>query len=265
MIVKMLMEDTCQTPGFRSEHGLSLYIESNGVRILFDTGQSSAFIQNADTLGIDLSKVDFAVLSHAHYDHSGGIAAFLACNDHAPVYVSPFAFDDLRSGPDRYIGPDKSLSGHPRLVSVAARTRLADGIYVYPAFAQTPVQPVRAYGLQTQRNGELIPDDFRHEQYLEIVEDGRKLLLSGCSHMGAINILHWFHPDVLIGGLHLFKLDPHSADQAALDTVAHALAATNTVFYTCHCTGLPQYEHLKQSIGDRISHLTSGQEITISS
>ncbi|HPJ02830.1 MAG TPA: MBL fold metallo-hydrolase [Candidatus Limiplasma sp.] len=263
MIVKVLMEDTCPNHGFLFEHGLSLYIEASGYKILFDTGQSSAFIRNAETLGVDLAQVDFAVLSHAHYDHSGGISSFLQFNDHAKVYVSQYAFDDIRHGPDKYIGPDKALKTHPHLVPVTGNMRLADGISVYSGEGNPPVQPVRSFGLTMQRDGELLPDDFRHEQYLEIIDGGRRVLISGCSHKGIQNIVHWFKPDILIGGLHLYNLDPQGDGRADLDNVARDLAETGATFYTCHCTGVPQYEYLKQAMRDQLFYISSGQEITV--
>ena len=262
MIVKALVEDTCENSAFRTEHGLSLYIEANGRKILFDTGQSSAFIQNAQMLGVDLTQVDFAVLSHAHYDHSGGIEAFVSLNDHAPVYVSQYAFDDVRHG-DRTIGMDPALKTHPRIVFVTENTRLAGGISVYPAQGRNPLEPIRSRGLSAIRNGALIPDDFRHEQYLEIVENGKRTLVSGCSHKGIVNIVQWFAPDVLIGGFHLYDLDPQGEGRQELDAIALTLQNAGTLYYTCHCTGVKQYAYLKRTLGDRLFYISSGQEITV--
>ncbi len=263
MIVKALMEDTCPSNAFISEHGLSLYIETGGHKILFDTGQSSGFATNAKAMGVDLSQVDFAVLSHAHYDHSGGIKTFLSLNSHAPVYVSPHSFDDVRHGPERYIGPDKKLKNHPRLKPVHAITQLADGITVHPSEGKMPVLPVRSFGLTVQRGGTIQPDDFRHEQYLEIIEDGRRILISGCSHKGIQNIVHWFTPDVLVGGLHLHNLDPATEARKELDAIAQALLDTGATYYTCHCTGVPQYEALKRIMQDKLFYISAGQEITV--
>ncbi len=263
MIVKALMEDTCTSSSFSSEHGLSLYIETNGKRILFDAGQSSAFAKNAEAMGVDLTKVDFMVLSHAHYDHSGGIGTFLSINNHAPVYVSKYAFDDIRHGPDRYIGPDKTLKNHPRLQPVSEITRLGDGISVYPSQGKPSILPVRSFGLTMRRDGKILPDDFRHEQYLEIVESGRRILISGCSHKGIQNIVHWFKPDVLIGGFHLYNLNPEGEGLKDLAAVARELLKTGATYYTCHCTGVPQYETLKSIMQDRIFYISTGQEITV--
>jgi len=69
------------------EWGLSIYIEYNGHKILLDTGASGRFARNAENLGIDLASVELGVLSHAHYDHADGMAAFFACNAHAPFYL----------------------------------------------------------------------------------------------------------------------------------------------------------------------------------
>lgn len=263
MIVKTLMEDTACDPSFLSEHGLSLYIEANGRKILFDTGQSSVFVENAEKLGVDLSQVDFAVLSHAHYDHGGGLQTFLKLNDHAPVYVSPFAFDECLNAAGKTIGLDSSLQGNPRLVLANENTRLPDGFSVYSGEGHTPVEPINAYGLQTKRYGAVIPDDFRHEIYLEIAEGGKRILISGCSHKGIVNIVHWFQPNVLIGGFHLMKLDPQGDGKAILNAVAQELAGANTLYYTCHCTGVLQYKYLKQYMQDRLFFISSGQEISV--
>ena len=263
MIVKVLMENTAVNPAFHAEHGLSLYIEANGSKILFDAGQSPAFAENAETLDVDLSQVDFAVLSHAHYDHSGGMQTFLSLNDHAPVYVSPYAFDEYLHGTDKYIGVDPALQGNPRLQPVAEPLRVADGVAILPREGHSYVHPIESYGLNVRRKGVISPDDFRHEQYLLITEGDRRILISGCSHRGIVNIVHWFHPDVLIGGFHLMKLDPQGDGQEALDQVASELLAYPTVYHTCHCTGVPQYEYLKPKMGDRLFYISAGQEITV--
>ena len=92
MKITCLAENTTSRPDIEAEHGLSLYIETNGKKILFDMGQGELFIRNAKRLGIDLSDVDIAVISHGHYDHGGGLRSFLEINKKAPVYISEHAF-----------------------------------------------------------------------------------------------------------------------------------------------------------------------------
>ena len=89
----MLIENTTLSPAWVAEHGLSLLVETAGQRVLFDTGASAAFADNAERMGIDLFSVDAVVLSHGHVDHGGGLSRFLELNSHAPVWVSPYAFE----------------------------------------------------------------------------------------------------------------------------------------------------------------------------
>ena len=116
MRVTMLLDNIAADPRLAAEHGLSLYIETEKHRILFDAGQSDAFARNAEALGIDLSAVDIAFVSHGHYDHTGGIARFLELNDHAPVYVHKEAFGQHVHKDGRTIGMPAGLAGNPRLV-----------------------------------------------------------------------------------------------------------------------------------------------------
>ena len=86
MKITALLENTASDCCMMTEHGLSLYIEAQGKKILFDMGQTDLFYKNALTLGIDLAEVDIAILSHGHYDHGGGLEKFLEINKKAPVY-----------------------------------------------------------------------------------------------------------------------------------------------------------------------------------
>ena len=103
MRITALLENTSAC-GLPVEHGLSLFVEmENGCRFMFDMGQTGLFARNAETLGIDLNIADFAVLSHGHYDHGGGLATFLRLNDHAPVYMSRHAFEPHFNGTEKYL------------------------------------------------------------------------------------------------------------------------------------------------------------------
>ena len=116
MKITVLAENTAVSNDFGAEHGLSLLIESDGKKILFDMGQTDLFASNASLLGINLSDVDIAVLSHGHYDHGGGLKKFLEANTKAPVYINKHAFEPHYNGAEKYIGLDTSLSRNPRLI-----------------------------------------------------------------------------------------------------------------------------------------------------
>lgn len=124
MMLKVLSENTVASKEFGCEHGLSLYVETDRLHLLFDTGASGVFAENAEKLGVDLSAVDIAVLSHGHYDHGGGLQTFLKKNERAKVYVQRRAFDphyaDRPDGNKAYIGLDMALLPNERFVFCGA-------------------------------------------------------------------------------------------------------------------------------------------------
>ena len=164
MKITALTENTSAF-GLPAEHGLSLFIELNGRALLFDTGQTALFADNALRLNIDLRNVDICVLSHGHYDHGGGLERFLEINSKAPVYLSRYAFEPHFNG-ERYIGLDTSLSESDRLVFTDGVTKIAEGLTLYSCNEREKKLDLGSFGLNAEHGGRLIPDDFRHEHYL---------------------------------------------------------------------------------------------------
>ena len=249
MKIVTLMENTACRDYLSFEHGLSLYLETETHKILFDAGQSAAFAENAEKLGVDLQDVDFAVLSHGHYDHGGGLGCFLEINETAPVYVSQYAFEP-HYGANGYIGLDFGLQSSDRIRYVAEETVLAKGI----TLCQLKAVPMDTAGLLVEENSVKKPDDFRHEQYLLIEEKGKRILISGCSHKGILQIAEAFRPDILIGGFHFMKI----TEEETLKNAAEKLLTYDTVYYTGHCTGQKQYDYLKAVMGDKLHYIAAG-------
>lgn len=260
MRIWTLMENTSGSAALKAEHGLSLYLETGTKRILFDTGQSGAFWENAEKLGIDLAQAEFAVLSHGHYDHGGGLRRFLEGNSHAPVYLNRHAFLPCYHGPDRYIGLDQDLKSQPRLHFVDDVFSLGEGLELRTCNDRQRPYQSQSGELSVFSGGNHVPDLFLHEQYLLVEEEGKRILFSGCSHKGICNLLHWFSPDVLIGGFHLSKLDPKGQE---LYEIGQILRESGTRFYTCHCTGQAQYEALSSLLGQRLTYLSTGMCIEL--
>ena len=256
MKLQVLIENTASRPDLAAEHGLSLHLETRGLKILFDTGKTGAFADNAARLGADLSQVDLCVLSHGHYDHGGGLARFLELNDHAPVYLSRHAFSPCYSS-GNYIGLDPALEGNPRLIPVDDALELAEGITLFSCNDLPRPHPFGVFGQTLLEKGCHVPDRYLHEQYLVIEEGGKRICVSGCSHKGALNICHWLQPHVFIGGFHFMKLDPQGQELAQ---AAALLARGSAHYYTGHCTGEPQYRALKQVLGSRLNDLQTGRE-----
>lgn len=263
MKLTVLCENTSLNDAIRAEHGLSLYIETGSHRILFDMGQSDAFLHNAKLLDVDLSRVDLAILSHGHYDHGGGIRAFLEINQTAPVYLRADAFGYHYHGSEKYIGLDQTLEGHPRLIKTADTQILAEGLTLYSCNQQFRSYATDSAGLCIRCGKDLRPENFLHEQYLLITENNRRILISGCSHKGILNIARWFSPDILIGGFHFMRLDPAvPADRAQLSAAAQTLLQYPTHYYTGHCTGNEPFTFLKSLMGERLEALHAGQTLT---
>lgn len=258
MKIISLAENTSCAENIGSEHGLSLYIEANNTKLLFDMGQSGLFAENAEKLGVNLSEVDIAVLSHGHYDHGGGLSRFLEINSKAPVYLSRYAFEPHYNGTEKYIGLDIALMRNERLIFIDDSKKISNGMTLYSCNSLERRYMLDSSGLTVKQENSFLPDDFRHEQYLLIEENNKKILISGCSHKGIMDITRWFIPDVLVGGFHFSKLP---LDET-LAEYARILENSGTTFHTCHCTGVEQFEFMKKYM-KRLSYLSGGQEISI--
>lgn len=258
MKITALVENTVLNNCFEAEHGLSLYIETKNHKILFDMGQTNLFEKNAKRLGIDLGQVDIAILSHGHYDHGGGLKRFLHINQIAPVYISCFAFEPHYNGSKKYIGLDTSLADNKRLIFSKDISVIDDGLTLYSCNGKEKEHDLGSFGLNMIQDGILMPDDFRHEQYLVIEENRKKVLISGCSHKGIMDISKWFKPDILVGGFHFSKLPLDKK----LAQYADYLNSLDIDYYTCHCTGTEQYSFMKKHM-NRLFYISCGQSINI--
>ena len=256
MRIISLVENTIANEGLASEHGLSLYIETNNQKILFDMGQSDLFAENASRLGIDLTQVDLAVLSHGHYDHGGGLKTFLKINSKAPVYISKHAFGQYFNGTEKYIGLEICLKDSDRIIFTEGQIELAEGLTLYDCNDRVKSYNLGSFGLNKKVEDIFVPDDFLHEQYLCIHENGKKILISGCSHKGILNIVEWFRPNVLVGGFHFSKLP---LDET-LEKYAKILDKYDTEYYTCHCTGMMQYHFMKKCM-TKLNYLATGANL----
>ena len=265
----------------QEEHGLSLFIQTQNKNILFDMGQTNLFAKNASLLGIDLQTVDFAILSHGHYDHGGlssplpatlkneyfGIEAFAHINQKAPIFINSNAFSQNYNASKKYIGLNQELLQSKiaeRFVFVQDEKEITQNIKLFSCNSYKKSVATNAFGLMQLQNGTFVPDNFNHEHYLLIQENNKKILISGCSHKGILNIVEWFKPDFLIGGFHFKSLDVENPCQKLeLESYAKKLASYNTKFFTCHCTGTQQFEILKSIKKEKVEYISTGDSIEL--
>lgn len=261
MKIYTLIEDSKpKGSAYIAEHGLSLYFEHQGQRILFDTGSSDAFIYNATLLGIDLVKVDICIISHAHDDHTGGLSHFLDINKAARVYLKRAARGDfyIRNGTKLlYAGMDQSLfDKHPdRFVFLDGDTEIVSGLFAVGVNKHRR-QPLYTSQMYEKRGDVLVRDDLSQELFIVIRKKEGVAVLTGCSHNGVLNILmtaeEKFSPvKALAGGFHLSgtrRMGMHAFQEPGSEIQAiirHINDNRIKKVYSGHCTGEKAFERLE--------------------
>jgi 7,8-dihydropterin-6-yl-methyl-4-(beta-D-ribofuranosyl)aminobenzene 5'-phosphate synthase len=263
-----------------AEFGLSLFVERDGQRILFDTGASGAFSENAEKLGIDLQGVDAVVISHHHFDHGGGLARFLEANRRAKVYLrksaeESFYFKAPLLG-ERYVGLDRELLQEQagRLEFIEGFTEVLPGTYILTAIDTQYAQPKGNRRLFVKKGDACEPDNFGHELMMVTREEDGLVVFSGCSHHGIQNMLSTAtrqFPNqpikAVIGGFHLIGLPVFNTMAGSKKDIrqlgGELLKYPVEQYYTGHCTGQKAYRVLKGVMADRLQRFQTGSELVI--
>ena len=276
MRIITLVENSC-IDGLDCAHGLALYIETENHKILFDAGpDGKLLLSNAKKLGVELKEVDIAILSHGHYDHAGGLRAFLEINSIARVFIHPLAATRGHYATEnvgwRDIGIDRNL-----ISDYKERIRLTNDIHaidkellLFSDIRSSEFLSASNSSLFEEADGEYIPDPFKHEHSLLIHEGKNFCLVAGCAHRGIINIIRRVEdicdeaPSYVIAGFHL--TNPGLGQDLPADFVRQVgkeLKKYSSVYYTGHCTGANAFAILKEELADRIHKLTSGLNVTL--
>lgn len=268
MKIVVLTENTVYRQGILAEHGLSLYIEENEKRYLFDTGQSGVFLQNAKKQGIDLSSLNGIILSHGHYDHCGGLAEYAREFPLPAVYVREEAFEKKyhrKKDQCREIGiPWERELILEHAVFTRECQQIDENMFVLGKIPAKNEFETAAEGMLVERDGEWQNDPFADEQMLIVrSEEGLNIFL-GCAHVGVINALSYVreqfpgeHIHSLLAGMHL-----SGAGQERLQKTIDALEAYEIdLLMPLHCTGIPAIMAMKQHFGDGCKILHAGSKI----
>ncbi len=273
MKITVLVENTTNDVCLGCEHGLSLYIETDKHRILFDSGDSDLFEKNAQQLHLDLSSVDMFILSHGHHDHGGGLYRFLEINHSAKIYAHQKAFEPHYSKRgEAYVNigvPFPPNLGN-RLIMNSSEMKIDDELMLFSKISGRKYYPTSNNNLYRNENNHFVHDDFRHEQNLIITAHHTNVLVAGCAHHGMLNIIHQAthiiqQPiGIVIGGLHLYSRSTGiSESEETVKDIGNELLNTNTILLTCHCTGETAYALLKPIMHDHIGQIKTGSVIMI--
>lgn len=275
--ITVLVHNYARAPRLYAEHGISLLLEPPGgdPPLLFDTGQSgTVLLHNAEILGIDLRSVRQVVLSHGHYDHTGGLGALLKLlQTSVAVTVHPQAFETKLNRRSRSIGIGATAE---ELSRAGAQLRFhRESTRLLPGLITTGEVPRRhreeeeaSEGFQVREsNGEVradsIPDDL---SLILKTEDRGLFILCGCCHAGLINTID--HARELtgeeriagvLGGLHTI-----GASRDRLEATFDALQRINPgALYPLHCAGRMESVEMAQRFAQKTTLLTVGESVTV--
>jgi len=276
----ILAENRCAvTRGLIAEHGFSALIEIDGFRLLFDTGQGFALRQNPALLAVNLSKIDALVLSHGHYDHTGGVSYVLEKNPHLKIYLHPSAL--LKRKVKRRFG-DQEIEveiGIPisqkemeekgaELIFLENPVELAEGRILITGTIPLKVEFEKPeQGFFVEKDGELVPDDFADDFAIAVRgKKGDASVIFGCAHRGAINSLRRIEElwgikklDAVLGGMHLFSRSKEQVSQT-LEELARFNPGRIAVG---HCTGEMIQFQIAQKFSEKFIFPASGLKINL--
>jgi 7,8-dihydropterin-6-yl-methyl-4-(beta-D-ribofuranosyl)aminobenzene 5'-phosphate synthase len=248
--VTMLVENTARGPALLAEHGLSYWIETNGRHLLLDSGQGGVLAGNAYKLGIQLAEIDALVLSHGHYDHTGGAAEAIKADRPVTVYAHPatFArkFTRNNEGVVREIGlpypSDAAIrQQRNRLIATDHPTTVFDSLTVTgPVPRVTDFEDTGGQFFLDEACAQ--PDPVEDDQSVFFATSAGTVVLLGCAHSGVINTLRYIRQltdnrpiHTVIGGMHLVDASPHRVER----TIEELRQLRIERLIPAHCTGMP--------------------------
>jgi len=271
--ITTLSENTASA-GCLAEWGLSMLVEVDGLRVLFDTGAGIAAVHNAQLLGVDLLAVDRIVLSHGHYDHTGGLREVLRRAGQKEVVAHPAVwgrkYGRLKDEPERYIGIPFVREG---LEVMGASFILSDEPVKLSANMMTTgeISMVTDYeaidpNLYVKEGEERRPDSLPDDLALIIDAEFGLVVILGCAHRGIVNTLQ--HARKLtgkeliyaaIGGTHLL----HASKERLEKTVAALKEMGVQRLGVSHCTGFASSAYLAREFGDSFFLNNAGTRFTL--
>jgi len=263
-----ILVDNIADQGLTHEHGFSCWVEVGGRKLLFDTGQGAAFAENAEKLSVDIKEADLIVLSHGHYDHTGGLTVAASKAPGADIYAHPVSTIprySIRDGAAKRIG-----MGQPAREVMNAET---DRIQM----AMKPIEVIEGVGVTGPIPRNTTYEDTGGPFYLDpdglhtdpIIDDQAMwirttqglVVVVGCSHAGLVNTLRYAlkvsgeeRLHAVLGGFHLNR----ASEERLQRTMAELEKIGFDHIVPCHCTGDAAVQRLRDNFGRRVSQGSAG-------
>ena len=246
--ITVLVENTAGRLDLLAEHGLSFWIELGSQKVLFDTGQGKVLSGNAHRLGIRLELADAVILSHGHYDHTGGLSYVLRSAWRTRVYGHPAAFTPKYArntdGTARDIGMpflnERDVREQSELIWTQGPTEVCEGLMLTgPVPRRTDFEDTGGAFFTSKDCAE--PDDLVDDQAAFLETSAGTAVILGCAHAGVINTLRYVQTltdnrpiHTVIGGMHLLSASPERLNR----TVDELRRLNVQRLLPCHCTGV---------------------------
>lgn len=282
--ITVLVEDTVHEARMRAEHGLSLYIDAGGYRILFDTGASALFLGNAKNLGLHLNDLEALVLSHNHYDHTGGVEFLIdLCSGAPSIFAHPKTFNQSYAKPKaggETSPPSKAARkiGFPYPLGLAGLqkrgielTMNREPLEIHKDIwlsGEVPRKcPFEDVGKRFFLDPQLTQaDNVIDDQALICRTEKGLIVISGCCHSGIVNTLEAvasLFPGIpvctVVGGFHLLQADAKRIKRS----VDFLKSFDPQQVIAGHCTGFDALCSLRRAFGKRFRRLSVGDRFSL--
>ena len=247
--ITVLMDNQVRKPGFLAEQGLSLLVRTPELKILFDVGQTNAFLHNSRRLGVDLAELDLMALSHGHYDHVGGLPDLLEETGELAIYAHPQILDrryaqDANKAGLRDLGltweKEEIESKGAKFYFNTKPTYLTDNIFLTGEIPRASQQDLEGENFVKLQGSQVIRDPLLDDQALVVKSNLGWVIILGCSHAGVLNTLTYIVEllkgekiHAVIGGMHLIQ-----ATKARISKTINGLQELGIEkVVPLHCTG----------------------------